>query len=1104
MHKAATPGDGLFHRMFGVGVSAGNSLPARKLMAAVLLSAIATVLGVFAVAQVQAADGAMTSVTLTSDSPGTLTVSWNTASPAPTDYRIRWAPVGSGHLSWKDDNETDRGNAYPAADATSLTVSGLSEGAEYKVQARARYHKGEHKNSPWSGPWDELQARVMSQPSEDSLTAAPVTETPVTETPVTETPVTETPATETRGSDTPSTSAPATPNLLGAAVTPEGHVMLVWMNPADASITGYQVLRGPDADSLVIIEEDTGSSGTSYTDTSPPAGQTHTYAVKARNAVGLSPLSNTITATVPAAEEELITASHTAVGSILVSNLEQTAPGVGQTVDSAAPSAQRFTTGDHPRGYHLTEAQLYLKASSGNPEPVVTVRGDDGGLPSETVLATLNSPPGIFTDPTYRLYTFTASDSDTLEPSTPYWLHVTSTSSYELDIKLTLSDDEDSDSELGWLINDERHYRDDSSWNSSSFSLLIAIRGHEAPPVLVSNLGQPDGSAAASVFENYKSAQAFVAGPGLVGYGYRFQGIRVSAQPTTVFGTTRVPVVHVSLHSDDSGHPGSRLHTLTVPDGFASTAGYRDYTLSAPPGTVLRAGARYWVIFEVTDQTLLLRSTSSTAEDQTPPPVSGWRIGNWLAIYSAENPFWENVPNPIKLAVLGWPERVTDEPDGVDFPGADFNAHETFGVVTPGTASNGHLTPGLDRNNGQTGDYWYLDTRPGGSYRVEVKFGNSSGNDTGGSAGIEFLDPDGVDYASGCCESDHNRDDGHTFVHFTHSRQSRERNTSYLLHVAAYDQLNSDSRIYNGPYTITMADITGTDMVASNLYLGETNNLLTTVSASRIYGVPFTTGTAGGGYELDRIYAHIINNYGNPRLSLYRGTAEFLCDFRNPSQVQHHVDWSSGPPAVPFLAPDCAGRRLAPSTTYRIVFEGNSYDVLTTDADNEITDGSGWTIGNEAFTMTTGGWSELAATIPVEIWAREIYNPLSVSLEVTSDPTRGMDSDTYGAGDAIAFEVKFSEAVTITGAPQLRFSIEGDRYAPYVSGSGTDTLVFSYTVLATDIDASGIFLYNHPLSYPDAAVDTIVAVDDNLPVIDNITDKIITLSGHKIDGTITD
>ena len=172
--------------MFGGGVRAGNSLPVRKLM----LAAAATFQGVFAVAQAQAADGTMTGVTLTSGSPGTLTVSWKTPSPAPTDYRLRWAPVESDYLSWKDDNQTDRGNAYPAGDATSLTLSGLSEGTEFKVQARARYHKGEHKDRPWSGPWAEARARVMSQPA------------------------------QVRSEDF--SFAPAAPNLMGTPVTPAG------------------------------------------------------------------------------------------------------------------------------------------------------------------------------------------------------------------------------------------------------------------------------------------------------------------------------------------------------------------------------------------------------------------------------------------------------------------------------------------------------------------------------------------------------------------------------------------------------------------------------------------------------------------------------------------------------------------------------------------------------------------------------------------------------------------------------------------------------------------------------------------------------------------
>ena len=559
------------------------------------------------------------------------------------------------------------------------------------------------------------------------------------------------------------------------------------------------------------------------------------------------------------------------------------------------------------------------------------------------------------------------------------------------------------------------------------------------------------------------------------------------------------------------GLPGPLLNTLTVPGDFASTVALTEYTLSAPPGTVLRAGARYWVVSEpLTDSNpVYLSTTSSPDEDQDPPPVDGWLIGDERFLKGNRN-VWAMLTRVVKLAVLGSPERVTSEPASEDFPGAYFNGHETNGVVTPGTVSTGHLTAGVDTDHGLTGDYWYLDTEPGHSYRVEVKFGSSSGNNIGGSAGIEFLDPDGVDYASSCCESDHNRDDGHTFVHFTHSRQWREWNTRYLVHIAAYDQLNTDSAIYNGPYTITMTDIIGTDKVATNLYLG-TRSDLPNVNATRQYAVSFTTGDHAVGYKLDRISAHIPDDYGSPRLALHANTSSDpgskLCDFRNPSQVRHHIAWSIGHPVVPFLAPDCASQRLAASSTYWIVFAGSGYEPAVTDTDKQMTDGSGWTIGNVVPVQDNGLWSELRsdAVIPVEIWAKELQNPLSVSLEVTSDPTRGTDSDTYGAGDVITFEVKFTEAVTITGAPRLRFKISGagDDYAPYVSGSGSDTLVFAYTVLATDADADGIFLYNSSLSYPDAAADTIVAVDDNLPVIDNITGQRRTLSGHKIDGTIT-
>ena len=712
--------------------------------------------------------GTIDTITAT-DAAGQLLLTWTTP-PAPnadpTDYHVNWAKSTEEYPA----NTAEAGNAHPTG--TTHTLAGLEFDTDYKIHVRARYTDGENAASPWNGPWTETTAQVKLP-------------------------------------------LPAAPFIGAIAVSPDREVLLTWFNSEENnSITGYQVLRGPDADSLAVIEDDTGSTSTSYTDETPPAGQTHTYAVKARNATGLSPLSNTLTATVPAAEEEeeLTTARHESGENTLVSNLDQAAAILTFPAASGIPSAQQFTTGNNPKGYHATEVDLYLRLDTTDiPDPVVTIQGDNSGIPDGIALFTFTTASAV-TNASYQLFTFTTGDRNRLLPNTRYWLHVATSTAVQMEIQSTESDTEDPDSQSSWEIRDGGHFKEGGNWlEFPNNNLRLEIRGHESDgPTLVSNLGQTDEG---TVFlsNELSGAQSFVAGPGLAGFGYRFQGVRVSARPTRFDVNIFVPEVKsVSLHSDASGLPGTRLHTLTVPDDFASTAGFSDYTLSAPPGTVLSGGARYWVVFEVQRLNLVLSTTNSTDEDQTPPPVAGWLIDDRRYAYDIlDNPVWAIAAQVIKLAVLGSPEWVTDEPAGEDFPGADFNAHETTGVVTVGTASSGDMTAGLDRNHGQTGDYWYLDTKPGHSYRVEVTFGASTRISTGGSAGIEFLDPDGVDYASSCCESDHNREDSATFVHFTHSRQSREWNRSYMVYVAAFDLYNEGTAVYNGPYLITLTDITG-------------------------------------------------------------------------------------------------------------------------------------------------------------------------------------------------------------------------------------------------------------------------------------------------------
>ncbi len=110
-------------------------------------------------------------------------------------------------------------------------------------------------------------------------------------------------------------SVPAAPTGLSASAVSHDAVTLAWDDPADAAITGYQVLRrSRDADAyrdgrgaweFVAVVADTASSATSYTDTSVTARTRYVYRVKAINPAGLGARSsylNVETSDAPAAQ----------------------------------------------------------------------------------------------------------------------------------------------------------------------------------------------------------------------------------------------------------------------------------------------------------------------------------------------------------------------------------------------------------------------------------------------------------------------------------------------------------------------------------------------------------------------------------------------------------------------------------------------------------------------------------------------------------------------------------------------------------------------------------------------------------------------------------
>ena len=159
--------------------SAGGWVRLSILIAALLLVAamVLSVSGLAGTAQGQAGSGAIPSLTLDSNEPGQLVITWQAPDPAPTDYRIIWAHTSLDYLSYKDSNEAERGNVYPAGGATTLTLNDLTPGENYKVQMRARYYNADRSVHERSGPWTATATqRVKNHPPAEptGLTAARV------------------------------------------------------------------------------------------------------------------------------------------------------------------------------------------------------------------------------------------------------------------------------------------------------------------------------------------------------------------------------------------------------------------------------------------------------------------------------------------------------------------------------------------------------------------------------------------------------------------------------------------------------------------------------------------------------------------------------------------------------------------------------------------------------------------------------------------------------------------------------------------------------------------------------------------------------------------
>ena len=147
-------------------------------------------------------------------------------------------------------------------------------------------------------------------------------------------------------------------------------------------------------------------------------------------------------------------------------------------------------------------------------------------------------------------------------------------------------------------------------------------------------------------------------------------------------------------------------------------------------------------------------------------------------------------------------------------------------------------------------------------------------------------------------------------------------------------------------------------------------------------------------------------------------------------------------------------------------------------------DGDGIDVAAGALTLNSGAINDardatVAAALGLGTHAitggtgYRVATPPFVSTIAVNSPRSG---SVFERGERIEVTLNFNRAVDVTGTPQVALDIGGtERQADYVSGTGTAELLFRYTVVTADSDATGISIAANALTLNGGTIRAITA-----------------------------
>jgi hypothetical protein len=131
------------------------------------------------------------------------------------------------------------------------------------------------------------------------------------------------------------------------------------------------------------------------------------------------------------------------------------------------------------------------------------------------------------------------------------------------------------------------------------------------------------------------------------------------------------------------------------------------------------------------------------------------------------------------------------------------------------------------------------------------------------------------------------------------------------------------------------------------------------------------------------------------------------------------------------------------------------YTVKTGDLDLDgIAQGATIDLNGGTLTFNVGTTTQNTTTdVPNDSMSGVLVDAVAPTVAITP---LSILPNVYMNGQVMSVIAIFSEFVEVTGTPQVELNLEGRTvYADYISGDGTDTLIFRYTITETDVDLNG-------------------------------------------------